>query len=309
MSTIVLSDLVKPRSEQEWQSVELFASAARTKATDPATTTGSAHYIGDWEKLILIHDITATAGDATTDYLTLTIEMSMDNLAWYHVGSFTVIEGNDAVTREQMVFIPGQRYVADPNIIVIGSTAATAPATRNHLVGRYIRYNLGVTDNAGNASFTSSLMVAIMRNDTVRQESEMKEVELIPLAIYSASKTSDIWEIGDSWDFMQVVLRTTNHDTATADKLDTYIDLSMDGKRWVNVASFTQADGDDGPWVELATLIPGLADNVDAIVVVTAVAAETVVRPGFAGGFLRARFVVTDDTTPLFTASVKAYVK
>ena len=308
MSTIILSDMIKPRSEQQWQSVELLASAARTKATD-AGTVGTAFYIGDWDKICIVHDITAAAGDATTDHLTMVIEMSMDNLAWYDVGTFTKFEGNDAVTREQMIFIPGQRYVADPNIIVIGSAECASGAVRNHLVGRYIRASMVIADNAGNASFTSSVMAAVMRNDIVRQESEMKEIVLIPLAIYDASKTSEIWEIGDHWDFMQVVLRTTNHDTAGADKLDTYIDLSMDGVKWVNVASFTQCDGDDGPWVELVTLIPGLADNVDAIIVATADLAETVVFPGFAGGFLRARFVVTDDTTPLFTASLKAYVK
>ncbi len=95
MSTIVLSDLGRVRDLQEWQSVELFASAARTKATDPATTTGSAVYIGDWTKLQVIHDITALATDASTDTITLTIDMSMDNLAWYSVGQFTVTEGNE----------------------------------------------------------------------------------------------------------------------------------------------------------------------------------------------------------------------
>ena len=307
MSTIILED--RPRSTKEWQSVELFASAAKTKASNPSDT-GDAVYIGDWDKLMIVWDVTATAGDATNDYIDIQIDMSMDGLAWYNVGYFTQWEGDEGAHREQMVFIPGMKYIANPNIIVIGSTDEAETVVLNHLVGRYIRYRLAVTDDGSNGSFTCSLMAMVYRSDIVRQaEDEIKEIELIPLAIYSANESSDVWEIGDSWEWMQVVLRTTNHDTAGADKLDVYIDLSVDGVDWVNVASFTQCDGDDGPWVELATLVPGLLDNVDATVVVTAVCAETVLRPGFVGPFLRGRFVVTDDTTPLFTASLKAYVK
>ncbi len=309
MSTEVLTDKGRVRDLEEWQTVELFASAARTKATDPATTTGSAVYIGDWTKLQVIHDVTALATDVTTDTLTVTVDMSMDNLAWYSVGQFTVHEGNGSASREIMTFVPGGR-AEDPNAIVIGSTDAATTVIRQHLVGRWIRYTLAVADNASDASFTSSLMVSIWRDDIVRvQENEIKEVTLVPLAIYSANLTGATWEIGNNWDWMQLVLRTTNHDTATADKGDFYVDLSVDGVLWVNVASFTQADGDDGPWVELATLVPGLPDDVDADVMVTSAAAETVVRPGIVGAFLRGRVVITSDTTPLFTASLKAYIK
>ena len=214
-----------------------------------------------------------------------------------------------------MIFIPGTRCVADPNAIIIASVDAGETVVRNHLAAKYIRYRVTVADNASDASFTTSIMASVYRNDIVRvQESEMKTIELYPLAAYTnetVPAASAIWEIGDAWDWMQVVLRTTNHDTDSGDKLDTMVDLSVDGVDWVNVGKFTQCDGDDGPWVELFTLVPGAADNVDASVVVTADAAETVIRPGFAGAFLRARAVITESGTDdeSFTFALHAFIK
>jgi hypothetical protein len=75
---------------------------------------------------------------------------------------------------------------------------------------------------------------------------------------------------------------------------------------------FTQCNGNDGPWVELMTFIPGeLPTDVDALLAVTADAGETVTRPAFAGAFLRARAVVTTSATvnEEFTFALHAYVK
>jgi hypothetical protein len=158
-------------------------------------------------------------------------------------------------------------------------------------------------------------MAMVYRNDIVRvQEDEIKTVELYPLGVYTnedVPAASAIWEIGDAWEWMQVVLRTTNHGVDTDDHLDVMVDLSVDGLDWVNVGMFTQCDGDDGPWVELFTLVPGLLDNVDATVVATADAGETVVRPGFVGPFLRARAVITESGTDdeTFTFALHAYIK
>ena len=73
MSTILLRD--RPRSLKEWQNVALLASAARTKVTE---VTGTGVYIGDWDKLQIILDITNAATDASVDYLDVMIDMSME---------------------------------------------------------------------------------------------------------------------------------------------------------------------------------------------------------------------------------------
>jgi hypothetical protein len=314
MVTILLND--RPRSLKEWQSVELFASAARTKATDEATT-GSAIYIGDWDKLQIVHDITAKAtSDATTDTYAVTVEMSMDNLAWYSVGAFTVLEGDEAATREIMTFVPGGK-AENPNALVIGSTAAAAAVIRQHLVGRWIRYTIVIADNDTDLSMTASLMAMVYRNDIVRvQEDEIKTVELYSLTgrtNENVSSPSAIWEIGDNWEWMQAVLRVTAAATDSGDKLDVYVDLSVDGVDWVNVGQFTQVDGDDTvtTWVELMTFVPGLQDNVDATIVVTSDAGELVTRPSFVGPFLRARAVITESGTDdeEFTFALHAYIK
>ena len=86
MSTILLND--RPRSLKEWQSVELLASTALTKAGHAAVT-GSAVYVGDWDKMMVVVDITVAAADATTDLLNVFIDGSMDNLAWYNMGMIT----------------------------------------------------------------------------------------------------------------------------------------------------------------------------------------------------------------------------
>jgi hypothetical protein len=315
MVTKVLSDTIKPRSEKEWQSVALFASGAKVKSTHEAVT-GSAVEIGDWDKICIVHDITAVAAADVGDTYDVYIDMSMDNLAWYNVGHFTQALGNGAVSREQMIFVAGPyRYAADPNATLIASADLAATVVSNHLRGRYIRYRIAIVDDAANASWTSSLTAAVMSNDDVRQaENEIKEVELYSLAIRTNETVvspSAIWEIGDSWEWMQVVVRITNCDTDAGDKLDVFIDLSMDGTRWVNVGAITQQDGDGAANVECMVFTPGLADNVDATVVVTADCAETVLRPGFAGAFLRARAVITESGTDdeTFTFGVKAYIQ
>ena len=314
MSTLRLSDMGRVRSAKQWQAVELAASAEHKKADTPATTTYATHYIGDWDKLIVEMNMSAAATDATTDYILLHVDMSMDGLAWYNVGAFTKWEGDDGTTRELMVFIPGE-VASDPNAIIIGSTDAASTVIRDHLVGRYIRYRAGVVDNATDAAFTYSIMAHVYRNDIIRdEENEIKELTILPLAARTtvAATSTDIFEIGDNWDWMQIVLRTTVHDTDTGDHLDVNIYFSVDGTDWVSVGAFTQADGDDGPWVELMTFVPdGVSTNIDAAIVVTAAAAETVLRTGFAGGFLKAIYTVTNTSTDdaTFTFALKAYIK
>lgn len=313
MATKVLSDLGRVRSEQEWQSVTVQASVAVTKALNPVTTYTTGVYIGDWDKLQVVLSIASSATDAG-DVLDCNVQFSMDNLAWYDAGAFTQQAGNGADCKQMMHFVPGT-LPTDPNAIVIGGTLSSSTVIIENLRGRYIRLGVGVTDNDTNGTHTIHCMAMVNRIDTVRDvQDEIKE--LVPFPLLARTDALDdpvgvIYEIGDSWEWMFAVLRVTNHDTDAGDHLDVGIDLSVDGEMWLNVCDFTQCDGDDTAWVEHATFAPGLADNIDAILAVTAACGETVTRPGIAGAFLRARNTVTasgtDDET--FTFALKIYVK
>ena len=310
----VLSDIGRVRSEQEWQNVALWASAAIDKAGEEAYTS-PATYIGDWDKLQVIVSVTAAATDAA-DTLDIDIEMSMDNLAWYSVVGFTQILGNGGAQREIMTFVPGGRPT-NPDAYLVGSTDCGATVTREHLRGRYIRFVTAITDANGDAEWTASITAMLFREDSVRQqEDEIKEIVLFPLLARTDALDDpvglNVWEIGDSWEWMQVVLRITNQDTDAGDHLDTYIDMSVDGVDWYNVGMFQQGDGNLGALVELMTFIPGtLPNNIDAILTITADAGVTVTRPAFVGAFLRARNLVTASGTDdeSFTFSLKAYIK
>ena len=311
MSTKILRD--RPRSVQEWQDVDLLT-ATVTKALYPATTYGPAVYIGDWDKLQVILDITSSATDAG-DTMDAGVEMSMDGLAWYSVGDFTQQAGNGTAATELMTFIPGGRPT-NIDAIIIGSTACGATVIREHLVGRYIRYKIAVADNDTNGAHAITLTASLFRTNTVRQEEdEIKDIALYPLAVYTnedVPAVSDFWEIGDNWDFMQIVLRTTAHLTDAGDHLDICIDFSVDGVTWINAGMFTQCNGNDGPWVELMTFIPGtLPNDIDALLVVTADAGETVIRPALVGAWVRARATITESGTDdeAFTFSLHVYVK
>ena len=182
MSNIVLSDLGRVRSEQEWQNAVVLVESTLTIAND--ADVGTAVYIGDWDKLQVILNFVSTASAEVADTLDIDIEMSMDGVAWYSVGGFTQLLGNGSAKREIMTFVPGGRPT-DPDAYLVGSTDAGATVVREHLVGRWIRYVAAITDDtAQNLSMVVSVTAMLMREDIVRQaESELKEIVLFPLLL------------------------------------------------------------------------------------------------------------------------------
>jgi hypothetical protein len=316
MATKVLSDLGRVRSEKEWQSAVLFAAGAVTKATYPATTYTTAVEIGEWDKLQICLDIDSSATDAG-DTLDVTVQMSMDNIAWYSVGSFTQQAGNGAANQQMMHFAAPFGRPTNVDIILVGSTACASGVVREHLYGRYIRLGIAVADNDTNGTHTISCYASMLRNDKVRNaDKEIKEIELFPLLARTDALDEPValthWEIGDSWEWIQLVLSITVKATDVGDLCDVFVDISPDNENWINVVYFTRmlGNGTDAE-VEVATLVPGLPNNIDAILAVTANATATVVRPGVFGAFLRARNLVTASGTDdeSFTFSLKAYVK
>jgi hypothetical protein len=107
-----------------------------------------------------------------------------------------------------------------------------------------------------------------------------------------------------------VILNITVDVTATADKLDVYVDTSFeDGAygSWVNIGHFTQHDGDGTPskYVMAFKATPPAAQTA---IVDTDLAESTSLQIGF-GDRIRIRGSVTEDGTAAFTFEVKAYLK
>jgi hypothetical protein len=84
--------------------------------------------------------------------------------------------------------------------------------------------------------------------------------------------------------------------TATAgvagDTLDVFVDVSLDGTKWLNAAHFTQLAGNAAAmsaYVILDPTTPGTAP-----IVTTSDAASGVVRPSAWGRFIRGRYTLVD---------------
>jgi hypothetical protein len=115
----------------------------------------------------------------------------------------------------------------------------------------------------------------------------------------------------DPWDYALLVFDQTVAATDVGDTCDVYVDVSPDGgTTWLNAAHFTQrlGNGTDAQrdYAVLYANTPGTA-----IVVATADAAATAVRPTLRGTAMRARWVIVDAGTDnaSFTFSVKAYLQ
>jgi hypothetical protein len=81
----------KPNGQGHWEIVELLASAAHTQETN---SRGASVDVGDWDKAIIILDITASATDAG-DTLDVYVDISWDGgTNWYNAIHFTQQAGN-----------------------------------------------------------------------------------------------------------------------------------------------------------------------------------------------------------------------
>jgi hypothetical protein len=99
--------------------------------------------------------------------------------------------------------------------------------------------------------------------------------------------------------------------TDTGDTCNVYVDVSPDGgTTWINAVHFTEALGDGtdaaSEYAILDATTPGTS-----IIVATADAASTAVRPTVFGNAIRARWVIVNTGTAdaSFTFSVKAFLQ
>ena len=128
----------------------------------------------------------------------------------------------------------------------------------------------------------------------------MKIIKLKERAAQTESTTGaalPIVEDGDGFKTATFILDVTALATQTADKLDVYVDFSWDASTWVNAVHFTQMDGDGSAAREIAKVTNGELNDPDAIAVVTADAAETVVRNTGIMPYVRYRSAITDAST------------
>ena len=112
---------------------------------------------------------------------------------------------------------------------------------------------------------------------------------------------------------VQITLEVTPADGDSDDKLDVYVDRSVDGAVWTNAVHFPQVLGDGGAKRYLATLDHTTTTAAATTLDYSGDAAANVVRPLVQGDQLRVRLVPTfpvevpaDDPAPSFTASVVA---
>jgi hypothetical protein len=115
----------------------------------------------------------------------------------------------------------------------------------------------------------------------------------------------------DPWERALLLCKFTAKGTDVGDTCDVYVDVSPDGgTTFINAVHFTQALGNG---TDAATEYAVLYANTPgtAIVVATADAASTAVRPTLFGNALRARWTIVDSGTDdaSFTFSVKAYLQ
>lgn len=115
----------------------------------------------------------------------------------------------------------------------------------------------------------------------------------------------------DPWERALLLCTFTAKATDVGDTCDVYVDVSPDGgTTWLNAVHFTQALGNG---TDAATEYAVLYANTPgtSIVVATADAASTAVRPTLFGNALRARWAIVNSGTndESFTFGVKAFLQ
>ena len=126
----------------------------------------------------------------------------------------------------------------------------------------------------------------------------------------TAGANSTAVNLGGYWRRAVVVLDHTVSGLDAADTLDVYVDVSLDGSKWINAVHFTQKAGNAAASTEFAILDPSSPGT--ATVVATSDANAAAVRPSVFGLQMRERHVIVNGAggnAPAHTYSVKAYTQ
>src|SRR5665647_242674 len=128
-------------------------------------------------------------------------------------------------------------------------------------------------------------------------------------ATTTAGTNSTAVNIGGYWKRAIVVLDHTASGVDAADTLDVYVDLSLDGSKWIPAVHFAQKAGNAAASTEIAILDPSNPGT--DTVVVTSDPAAAKVRPSAFGLHMRERHVIVNGAggnAPDHDYSVKAYI-
>ena len=111
--------------------IELLASAEHTQEAGALSDVAD---LGDWDSMLVILDITASATDAG-DTLDVFIDISFDNVIWFNSIHFTQQAGNGSAKKEIAAINAGWYPTS-----VLDVTADAANATvRPGLLGQFVR--------------------------------------------------------------------------------------------------------------------------------------------------------------------------
>jgi hypothetical protein len=119
--------------ENAWQPVTILALAARNSVSDGASDN---IYVGDYDNLVVILEITASATDAG-DTLDVKLDGSWDGTTYYNMGEFTQQAGNGSAASEIMFFSKGR--AEDPNAILVATSDAGATVIRPGMCPPWLR--------------------------------------------------------------------------------------------------------------------------------------------------------------------------
>ncbi len=118
-----------------WQPVTFLALAARDSTTDGV---GDVFDVGDWDNMVLILAITASATDAG-DTLDVKIDGSWDGSVFYNMGEFTQRAGNAGAAAAEMMQFRKGAVVADPDALLILTADAGVTVVRPSMCPPYLR--------------------------------------------------------------------------------------------------------------------------------------------------------------------------
>lgn len=110
------------------------------------------------------------------------------------------------------------------------------------------------------------------------------------------------------WDVLMLQLDVTDAEAASDDTLDVFVQTTIDGENWIDIAHFTQVLGDGGPVRYVTKLVASAAETeFETGTALTAAAVRNLV-----GDQYRVRWDIVDgseDSSQSFTFSVTANCK
>ena len=118
-----------------WELTQILPSAVHT---EEANAVGETFDLGDWNAMLVILNITASATDAG-DTLDVFLDISFDQVTWLNAVHFTQQAGNNGVVQELAVLYPGHPDASDPHATKIITADGASAEVRPQLGAPFVR--------------------------------------------------------------------------------------------------------------------------------------------------------------------------